>query len=181
MSADNGIYIGIFPKADGSGKEYRVIEAAAIENCNDDPQFPQKVTDAYLVIYYGDARVMTKEQAQKEAFRLQEEYEWTEYGICTLEYSRPFPTMTKEEAEKVQEDYWEGDVEAEVNTNNISSHTFNVNFPDSFTPEEKEVATSVYNRLLWHLPELFLAALKSELKLAGVSGEGTGVELKKAP
>ena len=102
MSADNGIYIAEFP--DG----YRVAECGAIENCDDDPAYPDEVTDAYRRLYFGESLVYSSEP---EAFIAAGEIEpligWTEYGICSVEYNRPFPTISAAEARSSLIAYWD--------------------------------------------------------------------------
>jgi len=109
MSADNGIYIGSFPTVDG-GKEYRVIHAQAIDNCEDHSQFPQQLTDAYRVLYYGGSPVLDLDQAWARARTLYEqvmqESGVLEYGISTIDYDRHFPTLSQQEAQRIQDHYW---------------------------------------------------------------------------
>ena len=115
MSADNGVYIGWFPTADG-GVEYRVIHAQAIDNTEDSDQFPNELTDAYIVSYYGDAEVYTNEDdANKKAVEIYKDImnddfgcAIIEYGIQIIEYPRPFPKMTKQEAMDYEDQYWKG-------------------------------------------------------------------------
>ena len=101
MSADNGIYVGRFLKNEG-GFEYRVIHAQAIENCE-----YEELAQAYQVLYYGNSEVYDNEHyAWIEAEKLYDEIMESdcricEYGIHMLTYDKPFPTMTREEAEKI--------------------------------------------------------------------------------
>lgn len=97
MSADNGIYIGIFPTTDG-GKEYRVIEASAIDNVNCGTEEYQ---DHMRLLYFGKAKSLPGfVSAITEAFKLKEEYPILEYGINELEFDRPLLNKTIEEAQK---------------------------------------------------------------------------------
>jgi hypothetical protein len=109
ISADNGVYIGRFTKDDGF--EYRVIHAQAIENCDYDKSFPEKLIHAYRVIYYGASEVYDKEGAWKRAQELYEEVmkDWgiCEYGVSEIQYNEPFPQMIVEEARKFIDEYWE--------------------------------------------------------------------------
>jgi hypothetical protein len=109
MSADNGIYIGIFPTA--GGKEYRVIEAQAIDNCSFDDSLhdpiPGEVTEWYRVIYYRNAEVFTnKTEALIYAEKLANEQEILEYGISGIEYDRPLLPLHADEAEAKLNKYW---------------------------------------------------------------------------
>ena len=112
MSADNGIYIGVFPIADG-GKEYRVIHAGAIENCDDSKSFPQSLIDAYRVRYWKDAPVFDNRDAAWSKAReiydkiMEDDFcPVVEYGVCEIVYDRPLESMSIEEAERVMEAYW---------------------------------------------------------------------------
>jgi hypothetical protein len=116
MSADNGIYIGEFPIADR--KEWRVIHAQAIENCDDDsgyypPALPQYITDLYRVLYWGASMVFdTIEQAREEAWTIDDEmrkgdFYILEYGICFIEYDRPLLDMEYGLASTLLDAYWE--------------------------------------------------------------------------
>lgn len=101
MSADNGIYIGVFPNT------IRVIHAQAIEDCDDVDWLPTEVTDAYCVSYYGkSAHFNSMQYAMTEAEKLEDKYEWTEYGLCTIKYERPLPDYSRDEASKIIEDFW---------------------------------------------------------------------------
>jgi hypothetical protein len=108
MSADNGIYIGSFPTANGE-KEYRVIHAQAIDNCfyrgaaNDNV----KMEDAYRMSYFGNATPHTTiEEARKEAWRqhdeiMQSSFPALEYGVSTLDFDRPLVVMTEAEVRAI--------------------------------------------------------------------------------
>ncbi|GIU69158.1 MAG: hypothetical protein KatS3mg002_0394 [Candidatus Woesearchaeota archaeon] len=87
MSADNGIYITSFPTKDG--KEWRVIEARAIENCFDDPRWPQEIIDLYRVMYYIDAeRFETEKEARERAWQMYDEVMSREFPILEYGISR---------------------------------------------------------------------------------------------
>lgn len=107
ISADNGIYIASFPtEKDGSGyREYRVIHAQAIENCDYGDEREQ---DLYRLSYYGDAKVYeTEAEAMEEAKRLYSECDICEYGICSLEFDRPLlKDRSSEQAEKELNAMW---------------------------------------------------------------------------
>ena len=111
MSADNGVFIGIFPK--GDSKEYRVIHAQAIENCDRETSgsyWKEKfeLTNLYRALYYGDAKTFDKESdAKKYACELSKEYSFLEYGICYIEYDLPILSMTAEEARLKIDQYYE--------------------------------------------------------------------------
>ena len=109
MSADNGIYIGRFNEE--NGPIYKVIHTQAIENCNKSPYWPEDLIDAEIVSYYGQAKTFNNpDTAMLLAITMEDEIEsndgFTEYGICQINYGQPFPTMTKEEAEQIIEDFW---------------------------------------------------------------------------
>lgn len=115
MSADNGIYIGKFPRAnDPTIFEYRVIHAQAIENCDDDPsgKFPNWLTDAYVVIYYGNAPThFTEREALDIAGRMLAKVDTEdgicEYGICSIEYTRPMKSISYEQAKSLVDGYFD--------------------------------------------------------------------------
>jgi hypothetical protein len=118
LSSDNGVYIGRFPVDNRgcsgfAGYEYRVIHAQAIENCDFSTDFPQELTDASIVEYYGNVKpTHYREEAWKEAQKLYDEimssdFPILEYGISEIVYTRPFPKMTIKEAQKVSNDYWD--------------------------------------------------------------------------
>jgi hypothetical protein len=101
MSADNGIYIAEFPKADGT-VEYRVVEAGAIDNVllSYRPMGEERtrLEDAYRVLYFGDARSFSdKKEAGLYALELSEE-RYTEYGVAHIKMDRPLVEMTSDEA-----------------------------------------------------------------------------------
>ena len=106
MAADNGIYIGVFPTTEG--KEFRVIHAQAIENCDDiafdGTSRTQEEVDAYRVMYFGSAKPFkTIEEARTEAWRLHDEimssdFPVLEYGISEIEFTRPLQSIPPEKA-----------------------------------------------------------------------------------
>lgn len=83
MSADNGIYIAEFPTLD-DGREWRVCVAAAIENLDYYPEgSPEEARE--IVRYYGNVQPLSSlDAACKKAFELQDDYGYTEYGVCRL-------------------------------------------------------------------------------------------------
>jgi hypothetical protein len=88
MSADNGIYIAQFP--DG----YRVCHGQAIENID---YFPEGAAERKDVLkdYFGQSPIFdTLSKAQEYAQQLEDEYEWTEYGICFMGKYESFETVS---------------------------------------------------------------------------------------
>lgn len=109
MSADNSIVIGIFPSKN-SQREYRVIHAQAIENCDDRPDLPAKITDCYRIIYFADANVKTfnnADDAWECAYNLETEIGYVEYGIRQTTFDRPLINVSCEEANKIIDNYFE--------------------------------------------------------------------------
>lgn len=111
MSADNGIYIAKFPKAEG-GFEWRVIHAQAIENCDDSPNYSQELTDAYRTVYFAGAESFDTEEAadakarQMEAEVLADDFcPILEYGVCSFEFDRPLKLDIKA-AEEFENRFW---------------------------------------------------------------------------
>lgn len=101
MSADNAILIAQFP--DG----YRVIHCQASENCDDSEAYPSYVTDCYRVLYFADAPLFTNvDDARKCAFDFEEQYEYVEYGICSVDYDRPLLSMSEKEASDKLDEYF---------------------------------------------------------------------------
>lgn len=109
MSADNGIYIGVFPKTENPHNvklhpidlQYRVIHATAIDNINFfDEQKEleikfQKENPRAIVEYFGNADVLTQDKAQEKAFEMEHEimdssFPVLEYGISTIHFKQPF-------------------------------------------------------------------------------------------
>lgn len=110
MSADNGVYIGEFPvsNTDRSEKEYRAIEAQAIDNVDYGTSLEQ---DYSRVAYFGNAKSFASfAEAYEEAERLynacMENFGVCEYGICNLVFDRPLITKTVEEAEEWLTKHW---------------------------------------------------------------------------
>lgn len=112
MSADNGIYIGRFKDEVGI-VTFRVTHAQAIENCDYSDDFPNELTDASRVLYYGRSKVYTTEaEAVQRANEIYHEImegscPILEYGVCQCWYDVPFPAMTPEEANEFQRKYWD--------------------------------------------------------------------------
>lgn len=110
MSADNGVYIGRFVK-DGV-YSYRVIHAQAIENCDQNDDFPEELRNSYIARYYGQAKeIFSKDKAFEAAKKIYDEimesnFPIVEYGIQEIHYDIPFPRMTREEAAKYQNNFW---------------------------------------------------------------------------
>jgi len=96
MSADNGIYIGKFPRTDG-GIEYRVVHAQAIDNVDYGDTEHQ---DLYRVLYFGKAPVFSDADSAWEVARIcSKNYDILEYGVSELEFDRPLLNLSVEEAE----------------------------------------------------------------------------------
>jgi len=93
MSADNGIYIGKFPTKDG-WIEYRVIEAAAIENVADGNRMEQ---DAYRALYFGQAPATRSEDMALYWAKEKSKQFYTEYGIKVLDFDRPLVDMSRDD------------------------------------------------------------------------------------
>ena len=80
MNTDNGIYIGRFLDEDG-GYFYCVIEAQAIENCNEN--------DMYLYSYYKDGvKFRDEHYAWRYAAKLSKQYDVLEYGVSLIIYDK---------------------------------------------------------------------------------------------
>lgn len=107
MSADNGIYIGKFPKEDQVGVlpgacdyEYRVVEGQAIDNIYffEDETLARKFNDENpraIVDYFGAADVLTQDAALNLAFSKENDimasaFPVLEYGISTLIFKKPW-------------------------------------------------------------------------------------------
>lgn len=108
MSADNGVYIlktrkppikedGCYINQDGF--EYRVAHCQSIDDID--------CSDLFLAIKFGNCRVINIErEARDEAFKLEDEYEYLEYGISTIDRSCDyFPNITAEAARKAIDCY----------------------------------------------------------------------------
>jgi hypothetical protein len=88
MSADNGVYI-LKTKGENGGYEYRVRHAQAIENIQwydmaaaryTRSPYPKAIRD-----YFGGCKVFTDHVAAiMEAREIEQDYLFTEYGICTI-------------------------------------------------------------------------------------------------
>ena len=110
MSSDDGVYIGKFPT--NGGFEWRVCYAQNIEDTEDflyDGSTNEYV-NCYIVLNYNKSIVYsTEEEAYKAADFLYKEHEddWCiiEYGICRIDYPRPYPKMTAEEAKETLDIY----------------------------------------------------------------------------
>jgi len=102
MSADNGIYIGVFD--DG----YRVIHAQAIDNCEGDDD----VTLAYIHTYFKNAKVISdRAEAWQAARDIYDEmglddFAVLEYGISEIQFNIPFPKMTEEKCQRLMGALW---------------------------------------------------------------------------
>jgi uncharacterized protein with ParB-like and HNH nuclease domain len=90
MSADNGIYIGIFGN---DNNEFRVIHAQAIDNVF----WPDGENAEYIVDYFQDATCFpTIEEAELEANKMADEIysddfcPILEYGISYLRFTKKF-------------------------------------------------------------------------------------------
>ena len=118
MSADNGIFIGRFPTSDPYEDkdtfEYRVIEASAIENCDDDPSFHTRdpngeLAEHYRVLYYKSkyAKVfLDHDEAWKYAQEFSKEFHILEYGVKEIQYDKPLLDKTYEEADTWEKAWW---------------------------------------------------------------------------
>jgi hypothetical protein len=110
MSADNGVYVGVFKDEQGN-LTYRVTHAQAIENCDHSEDFPAELTHASRVSYFGNSEVFTDltralEKADEIYQEVADEGFPIEYGICVCEYNEPFPNMTVQEAAEFEEKFW---------------------------------------------------------------------------
>lgn len=113
MSADNGIYIGVF----GDG-EIRVAHAQAVDNCWDENGAED---DVYIGLFFQDAESFEDlESAFSYAHKLEDEIEYTEYGINTLHFQNSF-----------------ADYDARVNEY-TKSYEDDYELEDEFYPEEEE-------------------------------------------
>lgn len=105
MSADNGIYIGKFPKTTNiqDGFEFRVIHAQAIDNISLFPDgYEQKEQEfkgenpRSIVEYFGQTEILDELSAQQKAFKMEQEIlnddycPILEYGISTITFTQPF-------------------------------------------------------------------------------------------
>lgn len=114
MSADNGIYIGKFPKGlahNDQGEdciyydtfEYRVIHAQNIEDC--EYGSTQEMKDASLCDYFGEDRVVKIFSDRRDALLFAhdwaKEFDILEYGVSEMEFDRPLVQMTKGQINEV--------------------------------------------------------------------------------
>ena len=110
MSADNGIYVLENKAPFGPGCVYRVACCQAIENIDAPEQITPEYTlgDVYLVLLFGGSDIYpTLKEATRIAQLLDEEWKWTEYGICTIRRSETlFPSFSLYQAERLEEKYW---------------------------------------------------------------------------
>ena len=95
MSADNGIYILRTPNVDFNDYEYRVSEAQAIENIYYNVKEPLDAIPDDVVMIFDKGFVFTREEAIKEAFRIYDEiqesdYPIVEHGIQEIHLNFPF-------------------------------------------------------------------------------------------
>lgn len=81
MSADNGVYIGIFPTANGD-KEYRVTHAQAIDNVECDEYVRGYFENAECFQSIADA--VTRAQAIEAEILNDPICPICEYGVCVL-------------------------------------------------------------------------------------------------
>ena len=107
MSADNGIYILESPSIDG--KEYRVAYAMAIDNINynngkavrADGQI-YSIGDCYKILIFSKSKIYpAKHLAKLEASIEAKKWPHTEYGICVIKDTKPFPKITYNRATKI--------------------------------------------------------------------------------
>ena len=106
MSADDTVVIGQFPIGEVSF-EYRVARIQNAEDTYEDSR-SNEVIDAFIVLKFGDAEPFSNSKtAMEHATRLNNDgYMTAEYGICQLNYPRPFPTLTEQEARDFLNSYW---------------------------------------------------------------------------
>jgi hypothetical protein len=101
VSADNGVYIlETLVDVSGSIREYRVTEMGAVDNVyyDEDDECDTQDQDVWIKNarqMWGHCKVFkTQEEALDEAFRIAKEIEdegdFTEYGICTISLARVF-------------------------------------------------------------------------------------------
>jgi hypothetical protein len=90
MSADNGIYVAEFPTKSG-GKEWRVAHGfeSVILELEEHWYSPSGYALAVKDIWDGPVFTDVK-AAREEAFRLHDDYGWTEYGIMEITMSVPW-------------------------------------------------------------------------------------------
>ena len=104
MSADNGIYIGRFPKTANpynvklheADVEYRVIHAQAIDNLDFKVPEDMDYNPREVMSYFENAPVFADEKsAVTEAYRMYKEQMESdcpivEYGISEIRFSQPY-------------------------------------------------------------------------------------------
>lgn len=101
MSADNGIYIAKFKK--GDGYEFRVAYCFAIDSC----EAGDEMADVYRVLYFGNAPVFSNQnEATGYANLKAAEHDYLEYGVSSIDFNAPFPSITLPEAIVIQDKYW---------------------------------------------------------------------------
>ncbi len=113
MNNDNGVYILETNKKDGSGKEYRITHATAIENIYNKNESYNKLNigDCYKVLLFtdmieGDNPILSEQEAQNKAFEIYKgiinsNRPACEYGISIISLNEHFPThISYEEADK---------------------------------------------------------------------------------
>ena len=107
MSADNVVGIGKFPTKDG-GFEYRVAEFTNSEDHSYSSDTENDWTDLIVFLAYCESKVyMDKHEARDVAFKLEKSLDICEYGVNEFDYTKPFMEITKEEALKRINDFWE--------------------------------------------------------------------------
>lgn len=86
MSADNGTYI--LQTTGNDGPEFRIVHCQAIDNIYG--QFVENTgtwmpNPEMMVEYFGTSPVYTNlEEAWDEAFKIEEEKDWSEDGACLI-------------------------------------------------------------------------------------------------
>lgn len=111
MSADNGIYIGRWKNEDGT-EEFRVCHGfessmSCFTELEGPNASPKEWREAMMVYNWGNCpKESNVHDLGDEISRLDREYEWTEYGLCQIDFEHPFPKMTQSEAKKILDDYW---------------------------------------------------------------------------
>ncbi len=114
MSADNGIYIAKFPIDQGKSGyfEYRVVHTQNIEDCYYSDSFPKLLTDATIVIVFGNAKIFySKDKAISYANKLYDEImnsecPIVEYGISEIEFKNPIDDISISKAKSIVDRYW---------------------------------------------------------------------------
>lgn len=87
MSADNGTYVLHTSNVNGDS-EFRVVHAQAIDNIYDRYDFDKNRWIPNLESiedYFSGSKVfLTVEEAFEEAYRIDEEHEYSEYGVLLI-------------------------------------------------------------------------------------------------